>query len=297
MSYYKHYRRPYYYRNNYNNKYRDRVSFGEILAIFFGLILVVTNSKSSETLKNILMFIFWVILFYILIKGLRKIFYFKNNNINDFSKIENVKDGIETNRQALLNSEKHGCKCYMENIDDEHEREVAHFLSRYLNYKDYFLFNNLIIPSENNKSTQIDHLIVSKFGIFVLESKNLGGWIFGKQEDEVWTQSFPKGKNTVFQNPLRQNYAHVIAVRNLMPFVGDHIHNIVVFSDKSDFKKETIENVVKLDGLFDYLNKFNKEVLTESDVQLVIGKLSYFCQTADISLSDHIKNLNNRTNS
>ncbi len=296
MSYYKHYRRPYYYKNNYNKKYTNGVSVGEILAVLFGFVIFIFTSKSSEVLKDILIFIFWVTIFYFLIKGFRRIFNFKNNSTNYFDSIENIKSDIKTDKQVLLNSEKHGCKCYLENIDDEHEREVAHFLSKYLNYKDYFLFNNLIIPSENNRSTQIDHLIVSKFGIFVLESKNLGGWIFGNKEDEIWTQSFPRGNKITFQNPLRQNYAHVMAVKNLLPFVGDNLHSIIVFSNKSDFKKEAIENVVKLDGLLDYMSKFHTEVFNEKDVQLVIGKLSYLCQTSDISLSDHINNLNEYKN-
>lgn len=56
-----------------------------------------------------------------------------------------------------------------------------------LNAKDYIIINNVTLPIENG-TTQIDHIIVSKFGIFVIETKNFSGWIFGKKDDLTWTQ-------------------------------------------------------------------------------------------------------------
>ena len=74
----------------------------------------------------------------------------------------------------------------------------------------YRRFHNIIIPT-NNGTTQIDHIIVSPFGLFVIETKNYKGWIFGSEKQSKWTQSL-YGKKYTFQNPLRQNYKHQLAL-------------------------------------------------------------------------------------
>ena len=49
-------------------------------------------------------------------------------------------------------------------------------------------------------------MFVSVFGVFVVETKNMGGWIFGSERNREWTQVFPNAEKYKFQNPLRQNY-------------------------------------------------------------------------------------------
>ena len=60
-------------------------------------------------------------------------------------------------------------------------------------------------------STQIDHIFVSQYGVFVVETKNYSGWIFGSENQPMWTQKLFKVTNK-FQNPLRQNYKHLKAL-------------------------------------------------------------------------------------
>jgi hypothetical protein len=67
-----------------------------------------------------------------------------------------------------------------------------------------------VLPSQGS-TTQIDHVLVSVYGIFVIETKNMKGWIFGDERSAQWTQSI-FGKKSRFQNPLRQNYRHVKAL-------------------------------------------------------------------------------------
>jgi len=172
------------------------------------------------------------------------------------------------------------------------EQEVAEALSRELSYKDYFIFNNLIIPSENNGSTQIDHIVVSRFGVFVIESKDYQGWIFGARDQQFWTQSLPGGKNKFqFQNPIHQNYAHIMALKELMPGVSGSFIGIVVFSSKSEIKSVPMPGVVHLSQLINFIKSHSQEKISEAGVQLIIGKLSYACQTVDITTTEHISNL------
>ena len=72
---------------------------------------------------------------------------------------------------------------------------------------EYIIFNDLLFKS-NEHSTQIDHLVVSPYGVFVIETKGYKGWIFGGENSEYWTQVIYKSKHQ-FYNPIKQNNGHV----------------------------------------------------------------------------------------
>ena len=57
-----------------------------------------------------------------------------------------------------------------------------------LNDQTYRRFHDVIVPARNG-TTQIDHLLVSCYGIFVVETKNYNGWIFGDEHAAQWTVS------------------------------------------------------------------------------------------------------------
>lgn len=64
--------------------------------------------------------------------------------------------------------------------------------------------------------------VVSPYGVFVIETRNMDGWIFGSEKQPVWTQKFPR-KSFRFQNPLRQNYKHVKAIENKSRDAGQRV--------------------------------------------------------------------------
>ena len=67
-----------------------------------------------------------------------------------------------------------------------------------LDPKIYRVFNDVVLPRPDGKgTTQIDHVVVSPFGIFVIETKNYGGWIFGDEDSRYWTQTI-YGKKSRF---------------------------------------------------------------------------------------------------
>lgn len=75
-----------------------------------------------------------------------------------------------------------------------------------LDKEEYRLIKDVTLYTEDG-TTQIDHIIVSVYGVFVVETKNMKGWIFGGEHQSSWTQSIYKHKMK-FQNPLHQNYKH-----------------------------------------------------------------------------------------
>lgn len=76
---------------------------------------------------------------------------------------------------------------------------------------DYFVLKNVYIPYRG-RTSEIDVLLVHTNGIFVFESKNYSGWIFGSRDQKFWTQSLSSKKKIKFYNPILQNQTHINAL-------------------------------------------------------------------------------------
>jgi restriction system protein len=102
----------------------------------------------------------------------------------------------------------------------------------------YRRIHNIVLPACNG-TTQIDHVVVSIYGLFVIETKNMDGWIFGSAQQETWTQQFFK-KKFKFQNPLRQNYRHTRCLAEFLNVDHDLLHSVVFFiGDKATRQKRS----------------------------------------------------------
>jgi len=136
----------------------------------------------------------------------------------------------------------------------------------------WHLLNNVTLKLDKS-TTQIDHVLVSRFGVYVIETKHYKGWIFGDAKSKSWTQVLFKVKHR-FQNPLHQNYKHVKAVQACLDFVApEHVFNLVVFTGESTFKTTPPDGVHSLDGLLTYLKNQKAEVLTENRMQFCVGRM------------------------
>ena len=184
----------------------------------------------------------------------------------------------------------HGHRCYAEGLN-ESEKIVVRVLAEGLSHKEYFIFNNLIVPSTHSVSTQIDHIVVSRFGIFVIETKDNAGWVFGSKNNENWTLTYRGGQKFVMRNPVWQNYGHVETLKKLLPFAEDYFINLVVFTGIGTFKTERISNVVYSHELVQNIKSHTKPIISQQRLMMAIGKLSYLCQTIDLSDLDHKTNL------
>ena len=111
--------------------------------------------------------------------------------------------------------------------------------------------DNVLIPLPDGGTTQIDHIVVSPYGLYIIETKNMGGWIYGNEYDSQWTQVLYKQKYT-FQNPLRQNYKHCQVIASALNLDNSLIHSVIVFIGDSEFKTPLPANV--LNGGTAYLN-------------------------------------------
>ncbi|MDF1754144.1 MAG: nuclease-related domain-containing protein [Verrucomicrobiales bacterium] len=170
------------------------------------------------------------------------------------------------------------------------------WLLRRLDSKQYRSFHNVYLPRPDGKgTTQIDHVVVSSFGVFVIETKNMGGWIFGKESDKNWTQTFP-GKKFPFQNPLLQNSMHIRALRKCIGYGSNEIglfHNLVVFVGESEFKTSLPSNVLRGHNLLWFIRKYQYPIINLSEVTRIVGVLDGIQRKTDYknAEADHLVNL------
>ena len=139
--------------------------------------------------------------------------------------------------------------------------------------------NNIYIPYKNGTS-EIDILVLHEKGIFVLESKNYSGWIFGNEKQKNWTQVLTKNKKEYFYNPLIQNRTHINALSNYLKIKKTEMKSIIVFSDRCELKKipeNTEEHIItKRNNLIDYIRKettYGEIVFTREEIEKMYIKL------------------------
>lgn len=142
--------------------------------------------------------------------------------------------------------------------------------------EEYRVFNNVIIQT-NHGSTQIDHVVVSKYGLFVIETKDKSGWIFGDPKQDQWTQVI-YNERYKFQNPLRQNYGHTKSLSEFLGIEHSKIHSLVVFWGDCEFKSPMPDNVFKggiLNVKFrNYVKSKNTTLLSPDEINRICSDLT-----------------------
>lgn len=163
-----------------------------------------------------------------------------------------------------------------------------------------FLFN-LYLPKERGGTTEIDVLLIAPQGIFVFESKNYSGWIFGNEKSQFWMQTLPSGRGKThkerFLNPIMQNKLHV---RCLKRVIGRDvpIHSIIVFSDRCELKKLDVNmsgatQVVKRSDVSNVISGINWGTsLSKEKIEGLYETLYPFSQATDDVKAAHIADIN-----
>ncbi|HAU1605825.1 TPA: NERD domain-containing protein [Legionella pneumophila] len=155
------------------------------------------------------------------------------------------------------------------------EARVRQSLAKYCKNNDAHVMSNITLQLNDGSTTQIDHVLITNKGIFVIETKHYKGWIFANPKSKVWTQTIYRIKNK-FQNPLLQNYKHVKAIQNLLEFLEPRlIYNIVVFSGNAVFKTNKPNNVYYHHELIPAIEQYSDGALSLNRVQFCVGRLEY----------------------
>jgi hypothetical protein len=151
------------------------------------------------------------------------------------------------------------------------EALLSHVVRKKLGFPDYHLMNHVTLQLKDG-TTQIDHILVSRFGVFVIETKDYKGWIFADAKQAKWTQVLFNLKFR-FQNPIFQNSRHVRAVQGCLDFLPpDVIKSVIVFTGRAEFKTAVPQGVFwGFSALMDYLRRQNVEVMSLNRMQFWVG--------------------------
>lgn len=184
------------------------------------------------------------------------------------------------------------------------EMRVSAILSKLSD--EYTILNDLVFRTEKG-TTQIDHIVVSKYGIFTIETKNYRGEIYGDDNRKEWTQlivtkvtyekkwwkTYTYVTKNRFYNPVKQSVGHALRIKELLSvFPHVKIVPIVVFTGDAILRYvESNNHVVYEENLLDVIDGYKTTYLTDNDVQAVLAILTSNNIRETVSDRQHVKNL------
>ncbi|MGN0666312.1 MAG: NERD domain-containing protein [Huintestinicola sp.] len=166
-----------------------------------------------------------------------------------------------------------------------------------------FLFN-CYIPKENDETTEIDVIMIHETGIYVFESKNYSGWIFGTETNKQWTQTLPAGKGrshkSHFLNPIMQNKLHIKWLRSYLS-TELPIFSFIVFSERCTLKDIKLTSsthyVIQRNYILEAVRNVitaNSCVLSAADIDSLYDRLYALTQVSDAVRTEHVRQINEK---
>ncbi len=164
-----------------------------------------------------------------------------------------------------------------------------------LDKDEYIIINDVMILTSAG-STQIDHIVVSEYGIFVIETKNYKGWIFGSEHGKYWTQVIYRNKNK-FYNPVLQNKGHVKALENLLSDKPKLKYiSIVTFGNKANFKKlDVLSHVVHNSQLVHTIRLYTERNVDSAEMENVVEIIKQANNKDRIARKEHIRHVKDKS--
>ncbi|MBO4245571.1 MAG: NERD domain-containing protein [Bacilli bacterium] len=154
--------------------------------------------------------------------------------------------------------------------------------------KDKYIVINDVFIKTNGNTHQIDHVIVSPYGIFSVETKQYNGFITGNKYDKYWIRHVGKNKY-YYSNPIRQNYGHVKALSELLNVDESKIYNIVCIPSKATLKIQHDGELVRYDTIVDKILSY-KDVIID-DVSLIVNIINRNNIIDKKIKKEHIRNI------
>ena len=156
---------------------------------------------------------------------------------------------------------------------------------------------NLYVPKSDGQTSEIDLVYITQKGIFVFESKNYSGWIFGDEKSKYWTAMLPNRQKNQFYNPILQNKTHIKWLRQ---YVGESVpmFSIIVFSERCELKKLTVEtsnaSVIQrhqVSSIVKDLWNCTADVLSEEQIDDLYNELKPLTEANKAIKTQHIKDI------
>lgn len=176
------------------------------------------------------------------------------------------------------------------------EKLVAGRLRKWLP-DEYRILNDICLPLPDGTTTQIDHIVVSQYGVFVVETKTYSGWIFGDEKSKEWTQTFHHKKSR-FQNPMRQNYKHICALADNLGIDKSYFIGVVAFTGDCTFKTDMPDGVVYSRRAADYIRSHTMSMIKPNQLDELVSAIAEWQGTlSEKQIDRHVANLQKRHSS
>ena len=140
--------------------------------------------------------------------------------------------------------------------------------------KQYKVYNDVLIKTPNGTS-QIDHIVISEYGIFVIETKNYKGQIYGGAYSEKWIQNIWGHKYDLI-NPIKQNYAHIHSLKKILPLYSSFQYiSIISFSSRAKLKVKIPDdqNVIYSYQIINKIHSYKDSILNAEHIQKICCSL------------------------
>ncbi len=169
------------------------------------------------------------------------------------------------------------------------EKLVSKRLSK-LNKRKYKVINNVLLKASKG-TTQIDHIVISQYGVFVIETKNYKGIITGNEYDDNWNQILFNNKEAL-RNPIKQNNGHIKALKDVIPTLRyKKINSIILFTKRSKLKVNTETTVIYYNKVNKMIKKSRKKEFTKEEVDYIYKKLNELNIDSFKQRVVHVKNV------
>lgn len=172
------------------------------------------------------------------------------------------------------------------------EKRVGKILEQLAEKYNGYVINDIIIPNGNGGTSQIDHILLSRFGIVVVETKNYSGRLYGTPSQQYWTQVLAYGntKNKLY-NPLLQNKTHIYNLKQIVGNKIDFYSCIVILRANLDYLEITDE-IFTLRELKDSLNEeLKKDNYDDEIIRIAYEKLIDYKNNPIATTKEHVKNI------
>jgi hypothetical protein len=138
---------------------------------------------------------------------------------------------------------------------------------RWLPRNQYFVINDLVFTRGNGNTTQIDHVVVSPYGIFVIETKNIYGYIHGSDNSKLWRSCW-RNRDLAFDNPILQNKAHIMALAEKLNLRDNRFVSIIAFSTNADLQISVNDTyVIYWSQVRTLIRRFKEPIMTVEEAQ------------------------------
>ena len=175
------------------------------------------------------------------------------------------------------------------------EKRVNYHL-RPLLRNDEYLLTNLLLPLRNGEDTEIDCVLISRKGIFCIETKNWVGHISGNDKDKYWLHRYDDLylKHKWHVNPVRQNNWHCTILKEKL---NNHywINNIVIFYRQEYGRRINSKYIYSVRKFRDYYRSLDSNVIPENSLKVIYQKLKPYVATFE-ELEKHRERIKRKYN-